>query len=465
MTSQPQEIANGLITVHRNGNDFLGVDTGIPANSPSLRKLAGQRRQHGWLIRGDSAEVWQPLGFIEHAGAIHVYGPLASGRFVEEIINDDSVDRLGMLERLAGAFAVLKHEKIEMVPFHSRSLVVLDDGGVLVLPPDIMTAIREHQDYVARIHRMERFNHPDRSPDENVGFSLAAATYFVLTGVYPFDAEDEEELHARVRAGVVLPARYHDPEIREDVSTALQNELTAREPAVEATVWADRLREWHDAGVRRELSDSEREKIEQEAKQATERIERGFKRKESVRKNGRKALIIAAIVIIIGTIPGTKEVVSVFYTSINSLDHMTMEDAVIDDAGRDLVREVTNLFVIDRQRMSVEMESGFVDAQEWRDTGMPSLGPNKSPYGVANLELVDLPSPEGERRFEARYERWLPDYELAETTGRAGISGFTVVDRVFMRMDKEDWVIYQIDRTSQEPVDVNELRAESDDAA
>ncbi|HKJ84990.1 MAG TPA: hypothetical protein VKA06_02885, partial [Spirochaetia bacterium] len=120
---------------------------------------------------------------------------------------------------------------------------------------------------------------------------------------------------------------------------------------------------------------------------------------------------------------------------------------------------------IDRQRMSVEMESGFVDAQEWRDAGMPSLGTNKSPYGVANLELVDLPSPDGERRFEARYERWLPDYELAETTGRAGITGLDTVDRVFMRMDDEDWVIYQIDRVRQDPLDVRELRAESDEAA
>src|SRR6056297_503322 len=141
MTSQPQEIANGLITVHRNGKDFLGVDTGIPSNSPSLRKLAGQKRQHGWLIRGDGAEIWQPLGFVEHAGAIHVYGPLAAGRFVEEILHDESIDRLAMLERLAKALAVLKSEKIPMVTFHSRSLVVLDDGGVLVLPPDIMTAI------------------------------------------------------------------------------------------------------------------------------------------------------------------------------------------------------------------------------------------------------------------------------------------------------------------------------------
>ncbi|MFW6293399.1 MAG: hypothetical protein ACOC7V_13875 [Spirochaetota bacterium] len=481
MTSQPQEIANGLIIVHRNGNDFLGVDTGIPSNSPSLRKLAGQKRQHGWLIRGDSAEIWQPLGFVEHAGSIHVYGPLAAGRFVEEILHDESIDRLGMLERLARALAVLRAQAIEMVTFHSRSLVVLDDGAVLVLPPDIMTAIREHQDYVSRIHRMERYNHPDRSPEENVGFSLAAATYFVLTGAFPYDADDEEELHARVRAGAVVPAHYRDPTIREDVSSALQAELTAKETAVEASDWAERLHDWNTRGARRELSDSERSRIEQEASQAIERLERTFKRKESVRRNGRKALIIAAIVIVVGTIPGTiirnalqprataglpaEEVVSVFYTSINSLDHMTMEDAVVDNAGRDLVREVTNLFVIDRQRMSVEMESGFVDAQQWRDTGMPTLAPNKSPYGVANLELVDRPSPEGERRFEARYERWLPDYELAETTGRAGISGFAVVDRVSMRMDGEDWVIYEIERIEQEPIDVDELRADEDDAA
>ena len=181
------------------------------------------------------------------------------------------------------------------------------------------------------------------------------------------------------------------------------------------------------------------------------------------------------LVVVIGSIPGTiiynrlqprstagfepEEVIRTFYTSMNTLDHMTMEDAVVDGAGRDMIREVTNLFVLDRQRMSVEMQSGFVDAQAWRDAGMPALSNNRSPYGVANLTLEALsPASPEELRFLVRYERWMPDYDAAEQTGTLRYLGFDVADDVFLRLDREDWVMYRIDRVEEERLDLADLR-------
>ena len=475
MALDVRTIDNGLIAVTRNDKDYVGIDTGIPSNSPSLRKLAGQKRLSGWIVVGQAVEEWRALGFVEHGGTVHVYGSYLEGRRLEDALHDESTDRLEMLERVARAFATLKQRDVTMVPFHTRSTVLLRDGGILVLPQDIMGAIREHQTYQARIERMERFSHPDRTPDENVGFSLAACTYYIITGEFPYDSEDEEDLHARVRAGAAVPAHHRDVTIRRDVSDALQAELTGSPVAPDPAVWADRLRTWRQEGVRQDLSPQERTALEAEARQATERLDRTYRRKEAVRKNGRKALVIAVIVLIIASIPGTiirnalrpgataglppEEVVEAFYTSINSLDHMTMEDATVDRAGADLIREVTNLFVLDRQRMSVEMQSGFVDARQWRDEGMPTLAAGRMPYGVAGLEIRALDAPEGERRFEARYERWFPDYDDAEITGRTGIAGINVVDRVSLRTDRrEDWVIYEIERISQERIDLAALR-------
>ena len=66
MKEQSSIIADGLIVVERSGDEYLGVDTGIPSNSPSLRKLAGQQRQTGWFVRGGSVERWRPLGVVVH---------------------------------------------------------------------------------------------------------------------------------------------------------------------------------------------------------------------------------------------------------------------------------------------------------------------------------------------------------------------------------------------------------------
>ncbi len=474
-------ISNGLIELYRNDTQLLAVDTGIRSNSPTLRKLAGQQRQTGWIIVGDSVEPWRPQGFVEHEGTVHVHGPYAEGRLLEDALYDSSSNRLELLERIARAFAALERRNVPMVPFHTRTLVLLNDGGLLVLPPDIMAAVREHQDYESRIKRMERFNHPDHKPEENVGFALAAAAYYVITGEFPYDAQDEEDLHSRVRAGIVIPAHHRDVTVRREVSEALQAELTGAKATPDPNVWADRLRVWREHGIRDSLSSQEQGRLEEEARQTTERLERTYRRKEGLRRNGRKILTIAAIVIIVGSIPATiirnalqpgataglpaEEVVEAFYTSINSLDHMTMEDATVDRAGADLIREVTNLFVLDRQRMSVEMQSGFVDAQEWRDAGMPTLPADRHPYGVANLEIRALDAIEGEQRFEARYERWFPDYEIAEVTGRSGIAGIQVVDRLALRTDRrDDWLIYEIERVSEESINLNELRRQAADS-
>lgn len=468
-------IANGLFEVVRAGGSHLGVDTGIASNSPTLRKLAGQQRKVGWIIRGERKEPWKAAGFVEREGQVLVYGPLHHGRFLEDALEDESVDRLELLARVAGALAtVVDDEDIPVFPFHTRSMIVLEDGGILILPADILQAIREHQDYAAEIRRMERFTHPDRSHEANYGFALAAAAYYVITGHFPYDAEDEEDLHARVRSATMISAKHRDVAVRDEISDALDARLKGDEEAVDLRAWTERLRAWSREGVRTTLSEEERERREQAADQTIARMEKGFQRRERVRKHGRTAVIIAVIVILVGTIPGTiirnalqprataglppEEVVRVFYESINSLDHMTMEDAVVDDAGRGLIREVTNLYVLDRQRMSVEMQSAFVDAREWLDSGMPELSDGRTPYGVTNLLIIDEPAPEGERLYTVRYERWLPDYEQAQETGQAGAAGLRAEDRVSLRMDGDDWVIYEIERLSEEPIDVEELR-------
>ena len=474
MATRTRQLAPGLVSVDRDGATYMGIDTGIGTNSPSLRKLAGQKRQSGWIVGPAGREEWRPEGFVEHEGSIHVYGPLSSGRFIDSILEDKTADRLAAIERIALTYRTLAQRGTPVEPIHTRTIMLLDDGRTLVLPLDIMQAIREHQDYAGRIRTMELYSHPERSPADNVGFFIASMVYYVLTSRHPFEGRDEEEIHTRVRAADPIPANYLDFTIRQEIADALHAELSSAKIEPDAGVWAQRISDWRVHGWRADLAGDERAKLEQAAAASIARSERAFRRREFVRRKGRTTLIIAALVVVIGSIPGTiiynrlqprstagfepEKVVRTFYTSMNTLDHMTMEDAVVDGAGRDMIREVTNLFVLDRQRMSVEMQSGFVDAQAWRDAGMPALSNNRSPYGVANLTLEASPAAPEERRFLARYERWMPDYDAAEQTGTLRYLGFDVVEDVFLRLDREDWVIHRIDRLQEERLDLANLR-------
>jgi hypothetical protein len=469
----------GIATVERNEKRYLGINTNIPAGSFSLRKLAAERRQPGLIVRNGETEKWLAYGFVEHGGSMYVYGDLQPARNIDDFLEAPLSEQLRFLSELAGAYAALGKDAPR---FHTKAILRLDDGGFLFLPPEIREAIREHEGAEATMERFEPFNHPDQDPVDGAAFVFASLAYRAITGSVPFPGDTEEDLHARIRSRQLIEPRYKRLELRPEISTLLSSALTGASEPLPPQEWSRVLQEWADEGVDRELSAEERAQLSAAAQVAKRKVERTFARKESVRRNWRLAMIITAVVVVVGSIPGTiiynalqprqtagfspEEVVTAYYLAMNNLDHMIMEDAVVGNAGRDYIREVTNLFVISRQRMSVEFTTGFRDAQAWRDEGMPELTNSEVPYGVANLSLSAVSAPAEERAFEATYERWLPEYpdvdlEDAEQleASAARYVGVSVTDRVLLRRDKEDWVIYQIERLSQEPIDLEELRA------
>lgn len=117
--------------------------------------------------------------------------------------------------------------------------------------------------------------------------------------------------------------------------------------------------------------------------------------------------------------------------------------------------------------MSVEMRSGILGAQEWVDAGKPPLQNASYVYGVSGLKLsVISQTAEGEV-IEASYLKWQPDFPGdTTTTGSAAGSGsasgsnpivvksvaYQTTERLHLKLDGKDWVIYQIDQISSKLV-------------
>lgn len=481
-----ERISDGLLKIVRDGGERMAVETLIPANSFALTKLMGNRRSHGTIVEDGTLRDWRFEGFVEHDGSILVYGPYRPGRTLSEVLSLPADEALPLLARLAYAYATLVESgeeaaSVETSVLHTHGVVILDDGGVLFIPREILASIREHQGMEGRIEQFERFNFPDLSAEANLSFAFAVLAYRVLTGEYPFDATDDETIHNRMRASAHLPPVYRRPQLKPEISRAIDAALSEpSDKGAEPREWGRRFEEWS-GGFTRELSPAERQSIEERARQEEQRREKVFRRKEFGRKHGRKVVVIALIAIIVGTIPGTiiynalqpretagfgpGEVVRTFYESVADLDHMLMEDCVIDDAGKPLIREVTNLFVLTRMRMSVEMQTGFVDAESWRTQGMPELENNMSPYGIANLQINFVRGNEEEQVFDVEYEKWSPNYDseiVDETSVMLGIVGRRIEERVYLTRDKGDWVIYRFDRTADDPLNLRELRSQSE---
>lgn len=491
MAPRIEKLSPSLIRVIRDDGVYTGIDTGIRVNSPALRRLAGRQRDPGWIVRGDSVEQWDQVSLIDSDGNTYVYGPEVDGRFLAEALDDETVDRLALLRDVAHAYARLEERGVAPEPVNTRAIMVVE-GGVFFLPANLMQAIREHQDEQEALRYSLRFAHPDKSPQANVCHFLAVAAYYVMTGEYPFDATRSEELNARVRAGQPVPPILRRPELRDDVSGAIVAALEGDKSALTPAEWSNLLGEWSQKGVEQNKSDEELAEIRARADKEIRRIERGFVRKERVRKNWRTGLIVAIIAVGVLWVPGTMlksalmppltagmdapEVVTAFYTSMNSLNHELMSDATARGVAKDLIRQVTTLYVVERQRLGLGLEAqvaaadpstsadlnvqgGLVDAQQWRDNGMPSLAQGASPYGVANLVLTELSSSDTDYRCRVTYEEWLPLYGTSDQPPPdPGYEGYLMTDELALRPFRNTWKIYEITQISQEPLDIESLR-------
>jgi hypothetical protein len=336
-----------------------------------------------------------------------------------------------------------------------------------------MKSIQDYQSASDRIEFRELFRHPDVSRDKEPSFALSVAAYRCLTEEYPYAAESEEDLRERMRVGRVERPMYLKPEIKEEVSEVLHKALREPQAALPSLAeWEDHFTTWLAFGPYRELTEERRVEIQARAEAERASLDKAFRRQEYFRRNWKKLVAITLIAVLVGTIPATiiynsvqptateglpaDDVVRTFYNSITTLDHEVMEEATVDGAGSGLIREVTGVFVYARMRLAVEMSEAFLNPQTWRDQGMPDLPDGKNVYGIANFTIEAQRSPDpDEEVFRVRYEKWNPEQPTEQTpSGRTEQvpTGTRITERVFLRKERGNWLIYRIDRVNEEPI-------------
>jgi hypothetical protein len=136
---------------------------------------------------------------------------------------------------------------------------------------------------------------------------------------------------------------------------------------------------------------------------------------------------------------------------------MLMEDCVVDKAGQGDITEAMNLYVISRVQMGYEGKANPMPADEWDKAGRPALPAGTSVYGVTDLQITEEAG-EPDPVYLVSYEKWSPDTSAEAGSDAGGGSDVAtvgtlhrkIVDRVWLRRDKGDWVIYRLDRLSQE---------------
>ncbi len=302
---------------------------------------------------------------------------------------------------------------------------------------------------------------------------IASVLYRVVTGRFAITGPDAEEIHEQARKLSITPPARLVPELSPEVSDLIMAGLgRGRTGPVTLADWCKKLVEWQSAELFLTLSAEEKARALSEAEARDTGSARSFRRRMFWEKNWKVAAIAAAGVIVLGVVFGSilrnalaprvtrgdtpRQVVETFYTSMNTLDHMTMQACVIGKAGQGEINEATTLYVTSRVTQGYEGRSNIVPASDWDKAGRPALTSPQSLYGVTGLALTqeqDPPAPV----FLVKYDKWNP--ASSPDTGKAPSmdaipqsEGHHIIDRVWLKRDKGDWVIYKIDRLSADPL-------------
>lgn len=459
------------------GRRVLAIPVGMSRSDFALSKLAGVRSSPGWIVRGGALEPWRSEGFFRHEGKLYLYGPYLPGRFLEEALAagaasqgssasppdpaDPGVRALRVLRDLIAALRTLEATGHPLEELQTDGVCFLEDGGVLFLPPELLRQLRGLRPEAHRLACYQSINHPElRGRPEQVSFALAALLHRLLLGSYPFAGATEEELRDRIRHQKLSPLAFAARGLREPVARALLRGLQRAEgPAPSVADWAALLEDTE--GFYRPRGTQEQGEITAQARREQARAMQGYRRRVFWQRHWKIVLITVASCAVVGGLGAgflrnllaprltrglaPRQVVERFYGAFNSLDHALMEDCVVDGAGREAIREVINIFVLSRVRLGYEGKSPLAAADQWLAAGRPELESGQSVYGVSGL-VIQEERGEPQPVFLAAYTKWFPAPEGQAAAGGPRFESQDIRERLYLRLDRRDWVIFRIER-------------------
>ena len=447
----------------REGREVLAIPIGLSRNEFALTKLSGLRTHPGFRIAPPQVQDWYLEGFFTLGERLALYGAYEPGVLLEEILDRHAEECLPYLVRLLEALLALGDRRPESL--QTDAVRFLEDGAVLLLPPAVMMQVRALLPQEHRLATYELLNHPDLTGSEaRLGFSIAALLYRVIGARYPFAAATEEEVRHRARQLSLVPLGLLRPGLKEEVSAAVAAGLgRSREPAPSLERWLELVRRWQAQGLYRELSEGERRQLEERARRQNEQASRSFRRRVFWQKHWKTVLVAVVVAAAVGIFSATilknllkprstrgyspARVVETFYSSINRLDHERMQDCVTGRAGKELIDQVINVFVISRVNLGYEGRSHLIPADEWDREGRPDLQAPDAVFGITDLTLREE---QGglQPQFLVSYTRWLPQSGNEQRAGPGSV-GLPVRDRVGLRQQGGYWVIDRIETLKQ----------------
>lgn len=449
------------------GRSLLGISSGVSSTGFAAQKVSAQA-VHGGLLIGDGRSTpWPVERVVPYEGVLYLCGPWIEGRTVSEVLEDSPSDdtqtrRAAISTILSATATALAASRETDAPTHAlcsvHTSLVTPDNALLFFDQRLVHEIERYAPFEARKRSFLPYLTRRLDPWGRGVYIAATITWHAISGNPVCQPEeivseaDSERRHDLLRR---TPNIHRvAPRTPEVVATALaaliatpgrgtQGTLSMLEDAIESN------------GLVEDISQTEAERRIQEGNESFEKTERGLARRVFVRTRGRTIALIIAGIALVGIIPfqivrarlappvtaGMRpgEIVSTFYDAWGSLDHVFMDDALAKGIGRGIVREVTNVYVVDRVRFAHEMGSELMPVEDWIAADAPE---DSTPYGPLIHEVTTLRQDENEAVFVVEYDLWRPTTQDSSTeTGETLLTVVRRREQLTLTPDRSGWQI------------------------
>jgi hypothetical protein len=481
MNSTINPIDSCRITLHRDAKQYTGLKIS-PGSRPDIYNLRSDSTwDTAWIYRDGEITEWIPEGHVEYQGR-YCIGPSFDGERLSLVIDSNKLD-LATIRKVLSACIAINTQKQKLELFDAASIFLLDDGSVLLLSSSLAKKQRLCRTSDELTRDFEKLKHPDLRYEDGLVYSFALLAYIALTGRHPFinsqkdiplenkkknreEEEKEEEIREQLRRREFVPLSLMKPGINEEASAYLDSVLDGSREKTDIQELLQNLQRIVSSPGPAVSS------VELRHKEAlAARRERQIRRLQCARRffhTYTVHLIIAGIMIIAGaaltfnilqkaSVPSPtrglepEQVVQLFYESMNSLDHDTMEACVTDGAGKNYIEAAVRLTVISRvsAAYSVGGPPPFVSAQEWVDAGLPPLERGRFIFGAADLSLEKI----GETDFRVRYFFAQPSGGDMEESESINIRITEHIEIVKLLRGTDDYSIYSIEPEEKREID------------
>jgi hypothetical protein len=441
------------------GTAYLGV--ALPYKKPTAADRAGGKKDAiGHLLKEGVLSPWEIIGYREEGGQLYLYGPLHEGRTFKEM-RDQRLGHQALL-LLSDLLHHLRKQSLLPEQIHLETLLFPDDGGILILPPSVARSIIAYQPEEERLSSFNSYNHPDLRGISNGSFLLGVLAYEIYSGEHPYPGESINLVHQKMRELPPIPLNLVKPGLKEEISLFIESSLSGPDRPAPGE-WNRKLQGWSKEGFFREVPEEEKKQRSRALLNFSLIREKRFKRRDFFRRRklpiilGAVGFVLALSIlfsiiqsalippITVGLHP--EEIISLYYSSLNTLDHQTMEACVTGGAGKEDIRMVMHLFVIDRVQTGYEGRGSALSAEQWIDSGKEAVTEGKILFGAGNLEIIHerggaFEAQKGDKAvYQARYEWWETQTpEIGEESGRQYL-GYQKTVRISLERLKNRWVI------------------------